>query len=56
MNQAQRVLNSKATTHKMSDRSYKGEAPTFTKITNPNNGLEQFVKTSKGIPFIRVSK
>ncbi len=56
MNQVQRVLNSKAPTHKMSDRKYKGAPPSFAKVTNPRTGLEETVKTSKGIPFVRVAK
>ena len=56
MDQVQRVLNSKAPTHKMSDRNYKGSAPSFTKVTNPETGLEETIKTSKGIPFVRVAK
>lgn len=53
MNQVSLILESNAPLHRMSDRLYKGRPPIYAKIINPETKLEEFVKTSKGIPFVR---
>lgn len=54
MNQVQRILDSKAPLHHMSDRTYKGSNPQYRTMINPSTGLEETVKVSKGVPFVRV--
>lgn len=54
MNQVQRILDSNAPVHKMSDRSYKGKNPEFTTVTNPKTGLEETIKVSRGVPFVKL--
>ena len=56
MNQVQRIVNSKAPLHEMSDRTYKGKNPEFTTVTNPKTGRDEIFKTAKGIPFVRVQQ
>lgn len=54
MNQVQRVLKSNSPVHKMSDRSYKGSNPEFTTMTNPKTGQQETIKTSRGVPFVKL--
>jgi len=56
MNQVQRIVESKAPLHEMSDRTYKGKSPEYTTVTNPNTGRDEIIKTAKGIPFVRVQQ
>ena len=56
MDQVQKIVNSKAPLHEMSDRTYKGKNPEFTTVTNPKTGRDEIIKTAKGIPFVRVQQ
>ncbi|QDP56500.1 MAG: hypothetical protein Tp118SUR00d2C21406351_6 [Prokaryotic dsDNA virus sp.] len=56
MNQVQRIVESKAPLHEMSDRTYKGKNPEYTTVTNPDTGRDEIIKTTKGVPFVRVQQ
>lgn len=55
MNQVQRVLDIKAPIHTVAGQKYKGQQPKYAKRINQKTGVEEFVKVSRGIPFVRVS-
>lgn len=54
MSQVQRIVESRAPLHEMSDRTYKGKNPEYTTVANPNTGRDEIIKTAKGIPFVRM--
>ena len=54
MDQRQRILESRPTTHTVAGRVYAGENPLFAERKDPLTGVVEFVKVRKGIPFIRV--
>lgn len=54
LTQKQNILGSKASVHTMSDGTqYKGEAPVYSNMAAPHEPAN-FVKVSKGIPFIKL--
>jgi hypothetical protein len=54
MTQKERILKSKSSIHEIGGTTYKGEHPVYKKVTNRETNLEEYVKVSKGVPFVKV--
>ncbi len=53
--QVQRILESNSPEHTIAGVRYKGQPPVYAKTIDPKTKCESFVKTQRGVPFVRLT-